>query len=209
MVNPMRPPWTAQEVITLKNKYSTTDLQDLSMELGRSIAAIRIKGRKLGLRREWKLNQVKFDDFSRGLLVGAIEGEGSIRISKSSKAHGKKLRPEMCVCNTNLQFLEKINRHLFDCAGFVAYKEKQHYQYKGRKRTTYRLVITGLKRVYPILTQIISDLVVKKKQAELLIEFCQLRMRKGYNSLYGDNEKRLAKEIKKLNLRKGGAKNQG
>lgn len=197
--------WREDELNFLVKHYPTMSLEELAKKLNRSVVAIQIKAnRDLKIKRAFHLTDLKLDDFTRGLLVGAIDGEGSLRISRSSKAHGKKLRPQIAIHNTNLEFLEKIRGRLNKC-GWIrnVRQEKRCYKYKGKRRTVYTLVITGIKTVYPILRQITDGLTVKKEQAFLLKMFCESRMSNGYGSSYTNEEMNIVERIKKLNLRKG------
>ena len=86
---------------------------------------------------------------------------------------------------------------------------------EGRK-PCYRTQINGIEKVKAFLEEILNDLICKRRQAELVIEFCRIRIEKktnsghavhgccSYGEGYGEREFEILKEIRLLNVPKAG-----
>jgi hypothetical protein len=102
-------------------------------------------------------------------LAGFVDGEGSIGIHKSY--HGRKwvcLTPCFQVSNTNREILEALKEKV----GFGTITQDKR---TGKNwRPTYNYCVQGFK-VKLILQQLLPYLQLKKKQAELVIRFIEIR----------------------------------
>lgn len=100
-------------------------------------------------------------------LAGVIDGEGSLcvckrKISKNHNKRGFNFMPVLRVGNMNKEFLEQVKR--FIGSGNICYQKKHIYW-------QYTLNSNGLRWLLP---QLISMLIVKKKQAILMIKVLKL-----------------------------------
>ena len=154
--------------------------------------------------------------FEKGFVSAAIDGEGTItiaqKIRKQRYVWGKKPKnkknyktfiPNISIANTNKNFLKYI-KHIIG----IGYITKNKARPKKNKKAHYRYSIENLADIEKLLNQIINTLIVKRKQAEILLNYCSLRLdklalNKGRIDLarYGDEERRLVKAIRKLNKR--------
>lgn len=159
--------WTKDEEKFVSENYSMMETKKIAGVLDKTESAVKHKAWRLGLKKNnWIVENIKLTDKEVGYLAAAIDGEGSIMIIKGS---GSRLLPLIQITNTNLDFLKRIKEIT---GGFLVStgKRKKHWS----KR--YDLKIETLSRVYPILKQVVDDLIIKKKQAQLLIKFCENRL---------------------------------
>ena len=117
--------------------------------------------------------QERLDSFSVGYLIGMIEAEGYICISKkSNKANTKGFRPVIGITNANLNILDRIQSVLKDF-------RVGHYISpvgSGNSLNCVSLTITGYKRCFRFL-EVFKDLFTgKKRQANLMYEYCKYRL---------------------------------
>ena len=155
------------------------------------------------------------NDFERGFIVGLIEGEGTITLScawHNKKTHiSVNIHPTVNIVNTCKPLVEKANT-IWDGAIYTRKRSE------GRK-PAYRIEIHRMERVKIFLEKILDDLTCKKRQAELVIEFCNIRLKKASESgnaihgccrwgrEYGEREFEILKEIRLLNVPKAGYHN--
>jgi hypothetical protein len=155
------------------------------------------------------------NEFERGFIVGLIDGEGSITLQNSlhmvkhlAKSGEQKvyqhlgISPKIQIANTSAELLKKAQIIL---GGIISTRKRP-----GRKPCGV-LIISTQDRVYKILKEIHNDLIVKKRQAELVMSFCESRFneRRGRptatsNVPYTAKEFDILLEIRKLNAAKGG-----
>jgi hypothetical protein len=106
-------------------------------------------------------------------LAGLIDGEGSFviqkteveKIHKSSKSKTPKYVPYFCIGMVDKAPLDLIQETI--SAGKV-YEERV-----PNRRSIWRIRFAGRIKLIPFIKQLIPYLIVKKKQAELLLEFCE------------------------------------
>lgn len=133
------------------------------------------------------------NDFELGFIIGLIEGEGSITLSRGKSTifkQGFSLCPRFYITNTNLQLLSEAKKII---SGTI-FKEKSK---NSKHRDKYRLTLDGLK-VRSFLVEILPYLITKKKQCELAIKYIDIHKRRCGYSL---EEQELYDRIKKLNKR--------
>jgi len=146
-------------------------------------------------------------DIEKGILVGLIEADGSLGIAKNRGKWYKKgfaLYPYIYIVNTDLTLMEKVARILGN--RYNIHVHPQGKSHKGRKKV-YKLTIKKLAHVLDLLRQLypyfLSDR--KKKKAELIMKFCEIRLKKHLEGMagtkaweYGEEEIRLWEECKAL-----------
>lgn len=201
------PLWGTEELRLLKKLYPVTNTKELSKILERSPSAIKHKASRLDL---YKNNAVivdmKLTDVQRGWFAAAIDGEGSVILTRRRKRDKRKgpeyvsvnLLPEIRIHNTSLPFLEKPKNIL---GGTIYRCHRGGISKTGEKLPdAYTWVINTIAKTYPLLTEILSELVIKRKQAELLMEFCESRLnRPKQNDPYTMREFEIYHEIRLLN----------
>jgi len=114
-------------------------------------------------------------DFEKGYIAGIIDGEGNIRIIKSKPGKRSKyltLSPQISIKNCSKELMQK-------CRGILEIGKISLYRYKTRIskkwRPCYELRVIRLNEVLWLLENIGEHLIVKKRQAHLLLEFLNLR----------------------------------
>jgi hypothetical protein len=136
-------------------------------------------------------------------IAGFIDGEGSIALYKHKDIRVKKgytLHPMFDIVNTNLEVLKAINNLV---NGKIKYKTKQI----GCKQV-YLIQLQDYKQIKSILEILLPYLIVKKKQAELMIEFCNSRL-KSNGKKYSERDYKIVDLFSKLNKRGEGSKDLG
>lgn len=196
--------WSLTELQTLKENWSAKTKPELLELLNKDWTSIRHKAFELELKKErhrvrywhtyWGYEDIHLTDRQIGYFAGIIDGEGHIRIVRSIQRTGNYYAPFIGITNTCQPLIDKC-MDIFKSGRFHAEKKK-------RPNHKIKLVynIASVKGVKQILTQILDELVVKRKQAELVLEFIRLKESKtGYGVLPREIE--LFEEVKRLNRR--------
>lgn len=130
-------------------------------------------------------------------LGGFSDGEGSFYITR----HGKGLDPVYCLTNTNPEMLSLV-QELFPFVRVYLRKREE----ESNQKDTYQVSITNRSQLIEVLNDLIPYLVLKKRQATLLLEYCKRRneMKKVGNEKrpLGKEEWIIYERLKSLN-RKG------
>ena len=126
-------------------------------------------------------------------LAGFVDGEGSITLYKRKDIRTKKgftINAKFSIGNTNQDFMKELN----SCGGQPFIRK-----YNGENcKPLYELNIQDLKGIRVFLKAIQPYLIIKKKQAELMIEFIESRLsHKG--SGYTEREMEITGLITALN----------
>lgn len=135
-------------------------------------------------------------------IAGFTDADGSISFHSIGGIASRKKEgwaAAICLVNTNIEVLEKIKE--FVGAG------KIYYQLGKRENhsTTGRLLFTNQKDVIKFLSKIEKNLIIKKKQAELMLEYCKSRQkrcpRRGQHIPYSKREKECVSGVKNANIK--------
>ena len=144
-------------------------------------------------RLETKLKKLSLED--KCYIAGLIDGEGCITvyyIKNPNSPQGFRLRPQIQIGNTN----KLIIYWLKETTGVGVLSI--HKQSKAKWKTCYSWYLYVISDIKALLEEILPYLKVKKHQAELLLEFCKLRL-KNIRKWYSDREIQIYQELKKLN----------
>lgn len=112
---------------------------------------------------------IKLSDEDYAYLAGIIDGEGSIIIR--TVYHNKTsvyLVPSLIISNTDMNLMNYIRERF-------PLKTRSLTKDKRKHKIVYQAVITCKKTLKPFLEKIYPFLIVKKKQAELLLNFMESR----------------------------------
>jgi hypothetical protein len=136
-------------------------------------------------------------------IAGAIDGEGCITVaSRKRKGHNiPTFEPKIIITNTSRRWLEEMKTLIPGCITVSAYAGKGKY-----RRNCYHLVVANMRVLKEVLKELIPHLVLKKRQAELMLKYIELReskrSRKGLRrtqSTFSEEELNIVKEIWRLN----------
>lgn len=137
-------------------------------------------------------------------LAGIIDGEGVISIHAHTKRHQtpsrkgepyRILQPVVQVYNTNMTLIDWLHSRI----GF-----KFNGRDRRKARTSYQVVVTGY-RNHAVLTPLLPYLIAKRPQAELVLEYIQIRAQRSdseYNPDYGNREVEIWQTLQELNWKK-------
>lgn len=139
-----------------------------------------------------------------GYLAGFLDGEGGIQITRSTREgrdYTIALHPTVYFTNTNRESLETMQRWLRTGSMIVAHQKKGH-------RDVYVLHVTGMRNIELLLLCLLPHLIIKRRQAEIMLEYCHSRMERkpGGNRRYSLAELGLYTSLIQVN-RKGGKNN--
>jgi len=122
------------------------------------------------------------------LIAWSIEWEGCISLSKAKRSRGHAFQyvPVIMLCNTRKKLVDAFQQ-------LVGYgKVYNHRMYVGSNRKDlFKWQIVNLAQTKQLCEEILPHLITKKRNAELLLEFCNIRMnpdiRKGVVMSKGQN----------------------
>jgi len=167
--------WTEKENNILKENYATMPKEDLSKLLpNRTWDAIQVRAEhKLCLRRQiasWADSKayLNVSDFQLGYLAGIVDGEGCITLV-ADRRRGN-YRPLVYVCNMNEEVIKYVNAVLNPFG-----RLKVHDYRRGKKKPIHSVTINRYHDAYIVLSKLIPYLKGKRRQAELILEFINMR----------------------------------
>jgi hypothetical protein len=186
-------------------KYYPSLPKDKLMALlpGRSWLTIKTIAPRMGLRRQIiasRLGGVKenISETDLAYLAGLIDGEGYVGVRESNnRKRGYQLSPIVEISGTNFPFLLKVREKIG--AGHI-----RTYDSKNRKwKSSVKFQICRLIDIVALLNRLLPYLILKKQQAELLIQFCNSRLKTPLRgNSYSEEEINIFYKLKELN-RKG------
>ncbi len=138
----------------------------------------------------------------RGYLAAFLDGEGGIQITKSLREGRRRriaLHPVVYFTNSNYDAINTVRRWL-KAGVVVVRRDRRGY------RPCYALHITGIRNITRLLIALSPLLIIKKRQAELMLDFCKSRASfRGENGRrYSPREIRLYRSLKRLNMKHRG-----
>lgn len=168
----------------------------------------RLSGHKIGkhIRKVGMKNAVidvaGLSETQRGYLAGFLDGEGGIQITMSQRANREyktALHPTVYFCNTHSGSIFEMRRWLG--GGSITRRIAV-----GNCKDTYVLSISGVRSIVGLLHFLIPSLIIKSKQAEVMIQYCESRLThyRGDDRRFTDEELRLYTRLKDLNRKGGG-----
>ena len=140
-------------------------------------------------------------------IAGFLDGEGSIYVAdggiKTKKLANGKIKKyfkgwntNVIITNTHKGVLEFIQKHI----GGRLYKRS--YKQKSYHHTVYSLSFTTQKSIETLLDTIFPFLIVKKQQAQIMLNYVKSRLKKnkkyGQAFPYTPNEMNLLRQLKKV-----------
>jgi hypothetical protein len=189
--------WGSTEIELLTHNYTLLSEREIAKKLGRTESSVRTKKARLELACFKTLPKVNLNEYELGLVVGLLEGEGSLYLKKLRHPNarcGYTFQPIFEITNTKLDIVEKIRSIL--PFGFIKRKKRT-----DRKKECYSYIIYRLKDIFVTLETLRSSLISSscRKKADLLIEFCKVRLQSSKSQPYGFRELEIYNELKRLN----------
>jgi hypothetical protein len=128
-----------------------------------------------------------------GYLIGIFDGEGATGISLSKRGDYQYLHPFFTISNTDEELMKRLS-------GMLGTKYSVNRE-KPKRKTQYIIRLNAIRDILEVLQRIESYLIVKRRQASLVIEFCKSRLeqeKRGFRS-FTSREWEIYLETKKLN----------
>ena len=126
-------------------------------------------------------------------IAGFVDGEGSIGIRKDHKSYA----PILSLGHTDETICQWLKKTIG--TGWVAPRGSQKPEWKDQ----WQFGISGKKNLVPVLKELLPYLRVKKRQAELVIKFCENRDRKlkgrPHNVPYDIEDLAIIQELHRIN----------
>jgi hypothetical protein len=127
--------------------------------------------------------QASVTDLEIGWILGVVDGEGHIGLSKGSRAGV--YQPTVKFVNTNSRLIELLKTTLTKM--FVPYSEYDSFR-TGNQRPAKRIEINSFPNVYSFLSRIQGYDFAKREEALALRRYCGLRLSKKQGSPLSEEE---------------------
>jgi len=130
-------------------------------------------------------------------IAGFFDGDGHASISWSGSAS---LKLEVGFCNNYRPILEEIRCYFHNYGKIYFIKPKLR-----RQKESFRYKIWRMREVKEILEEMLPYLRIKKRQAELILEFINLRLAHGYiRTPYTSSELEIFAQLQNEHKKLGG-----
>jgi len=146
-----------------------------------------------------------------GYVAGFIDADGSMGITR--RGNGR-YEPHLAFINTNKLVLDEIRSFMGTVPKVGVNNRYSESNYKPHWRTAYKLQIGSKRDLRHVLLNVKEFLVIKKRNAELILNFLDIRDKKrdlmkkpkaqwGVAFTYDEEEEKIYKEICGLNIKRG------
>lgn len=192
--------WSAEEKKYLLENYPYKSLKEIAVHLGRSYVAVQHKTRHLRpINPPPSSINDELDPCECSYLGACLDGEGTLRITKQLMRPYKRFNyaARMTFYNNSRNFLEKIKGILNN--GSLRPRKR----YRSCHATAFYLKICSPEKLEQVLPQIKGWLVIKKPQAEVMLEFLELKRQWRWNKdpKIIEQQAELYQKMKELNKR--------
>lgn len=197
--------WTAAEKAELTQMIlEHKSWQEIAVKLGRTRKGVMTVKRSLGFKHEtyecgyrrywvppWKRTLTKEE---LAYLAGIVDGEGTITIvAEHYKNKYLSLRPEIIISNTSQPLMDWLTSTINETT-------KADQRHHGA--TSMQIILRGFK-ISQVLQELLPYLIVKEKQAMLVIEFISERLKQKLREPFSPRCVEIFWEIRRLNLATG------
>ena len=184
--------WTQEENDYLTRHYPSMETLDIANHLGRSQKAIHLHAHQRGIKKLTlkTIEDIELTDAEAGYIAGCLDCDGCIGLW--GKKGTTKYDPCVVFYNNNKDLVDKLKQMI----GFGSIYPTTHKNRNHKTGWTYKISNT---QTYPLLKRLLPYLVRKRKQANLIHQFYELRWSKEYNASYGKEEREMIEKIKLLN----------
>lgn len=207
----MQPRLTDDELVRLVEWEQLSD-NEIGRRYGISEHTVARMRKRLGLESGYNPGKavplVILTDFYKGWFAGLVDGEGQVTVKhRKFQEHEVKrvwLSPQISISNTNRELMEEIKRVLEG----LSYRPSFHAGKASKKgqKDPYTVSLFSQGGIISFLKNILPHLIVKKKVAERVLEFCisriiSRRSTRSRRPYYTEREWELYWEIRELNKR--------
>lgn len=194
-------PWSEAELNLLREGYPKWEKERLQKSLSnRKWKTIEMKARRMGIPRTFAITlpneHTGLTSEEASYIAGLIDGDGAIMLIVNDKIH---YNPIVQINSVHPDFLRNIQGRINQNRRYCCMKSCPITGFQ--RRPMYKIQCNS-RKAYPLLKEILPFLRLKKRQAELLIEWLESRYsRKEFRIPYTQREREIYKEIKLLNKR--------
>lgn len=146
----------------------------------------------------------KLNEVEKAYLACALDSEGTISLFKRKRKYGgmKRFRDHFCprvkIGNSNDEFIS----YLHSLVGGYIYRNISNKKRNPNWKIVKVIVIARWKEISILLEQVLPYMIIKKRQAELLIEACKLHIPNfGKCVPYSTRMYEIQEEVFRLNRR--------
>jgi DNA-binding CsgD family transcriptional regulator len=198
--------WTEEEEERLRELLKKHSLSEIARLLGRTKSSVATKVWELGLATEHYNGlrnasnvNTNVPEWVRGYVAGLLDGEGVVSIVSTRRKDRKNgmWKPIVDITNTCKEALEFIIKQI----GGFRFSTKKGVMTPHSRKPVYRIMLVRHKDVLEFLEMVMPYLIIKRRQAELVVEFCKSRLAKPNHAPYDEREKEIIAEVKRLNKR--------
>ncbi len=136
-------------------------------------------------------------DAQKGYLAAFLDGEGGIQITRTfrqAREYKLALHPTVYFTNSNREVIQRLRDWL--CVGSVVHRKepKPH-------KDMFILHVTGTRNVLELLRCLILLMIIKARQADVMIRYCESRLShyRGNDRQFNELELELYTALSKLN----------
>lgn len=149
----------------------------------------------------WRVNLERLQkimgmtELEAAYLAGIIDGDGSLTLShrRRNAARGwESIELHISISNTNQSLMSHLSQMLG--APFYSAKDRRNRKWKQH----FVISFSAFVELNALLTRIIPYLIVKRRQAEIMLELVKRRLSK---EPYTDEDRKLVRELRRLNRR--------
>ena len=132
-------------------------------------------------------------------LAGFFDADGCVNIYRKYTAKTEVYTPRLVMTNTNKDIVDTICAVLREVSipFYVQIRKNRSLNHNN----TADIIISGYKRCFHALPLIAPYLKGKREKAELMLQFCELRLKAGKKEPYSIEQLSLCNQIKSLNNR--------
>jgi hypothetical protein len=187
--------WTDDDYKTFRTLAEKgLSLSEIAGIMGRSYGALRHVAYRLGIKTAFAKKPraiLALNDAELAYIAGIIDGEGHIGMVKTQDGYD----PVVSVANTSKELIDWIMNKV----PTGALTTHQHLR-KPNWKIGYVYTISSYADIVELLQKVLRYLIVKRRQAELMIEYCKVRLSSPLRGFKFDEiGKRYYQEFRELN----------
>ena len=136
-------------------------------------------------------------------LACAVDSEGTIGLAKSKRKEHSVYAPRVQITNKNKDYID-FAKHCMEQLGCKVNEVKLKIEKNDNWSNVWNISVNRQSEIYLLLDQLYPQLIIKRKQAKVVSEYCQMRLKyqfKRKNYTYSGNEEQYYLELKALNMR--------